>query len=249
MKSLVLCALGAVLGLVVGCSAPPPSAALPVATEASPALYADLLARYATPEGVRYSAWKASPADRRALEEVTAFYANTRPPESSREAALAWHLNAYNAWMLRAMLDRFPVGGPLDGTPEFFKTPLPVISGQTISFDELEQKRIRPVFNEPRVHFALNCASRSCPPLSTLPFAEDGLNEHLDTLTKAFVNSPAVTAEGGSVRLSRIFDWYAVDFGGKDKIVRFVNPFRTEKLAESAPTVFAEYDWALNAVP
>lgn len=231
-----------------GCSSSTTAQATP-APGAYPPAYAELLQKYVTPTGVRYAAWHANPADLKKLKEVADFYATTTPPDDSKAAALAWYLNAYNAWILQNILAKYPTKGPLDGETLFFHGNRIVISGRKTSFNDLEQKVIRPTFKEPRIHFALNCASASCPPLKTTPFDAATLEQDLDRLTRAFVNAEAVEiADGGKlVRLSKIFDWYGEDFGGKDKLIAFLNKYRTSTLPPTSKIQFMDYDWSLNA--
>ncbi len=117
-----------------------------------------------------------------------------------------------------------------------------------MSFNDLEQKVIRPTFKEPRVHFALNCASASCPPLASRPFDAATLNDQLDQLTRAFmnVNPRAIIGSGGSIALSKIFDWYKDDFAAAGGSVAFINRYRKEPLPAGAKVKFMDYDWSLN---
>lgn len=241
--------LRALLGLFVlalgACSSSPK---ISPATGSHPPVYAELLEKYATPAGVRYSAWHQNPGDLQKLGEVTDFYATTTPPGSSQEDSLAWHLNAYNAWILRNVLAKYPTQGPLEGTPQFFDADTIVISGRKMSFNHLEQKIIRPTFQDPRVHFALNCASTSCPPLHLRPFTGATLEADLDHLTAAFINSDAVQPADGNrtVRVSKIFDWYAEDFGGRGNVLAYVGRYRKSALPATPGLEFLDYDWALN---
>lgn len=218
------------------------------ATVASPPMFAELLQKYVTPAGVRYAAWHGNADDLKKLAEVTNFYATTTPPTGSKAEALAWYLNAYNAWILHNILAKYPTKGPLDGEALFFHANRIVISGQKTSFNDLEQKVIRPTFKEPRVHFSLNCASASCPPLNARPFEAGALDADLDRLARAFIKGKAIQiAEGGkTVRLSKIFDWYAEDFGGKDKVIEYVNGYRGSILPDAPKIQFMDYDWSLN---
>jgi hypothetical protein len=237
--------------LVVCCSpscsqASPP----PAATSAYPAEYAELLKIYVMPEGVRYAAWHASQADVERLKKVTEFFASTAPP-TDRNASFAWHLNAYNAWILDAILAKYPTKGPMEGGNSFFQADRIVVSGKKTSFNDLEQKVIRPTFHDPRVHFALNCASRSCPPLQGKPFDPGTLDEDLNRLARAFINNNpqgVVSETDQVVRLSKLFDWYADDFGGKGNQAAFINRYREEALPSGAKVEFVDYNWSLNEV-
>jgi len=222
------------------------------ATSAFPPEFPELLSAYVTPQGVRYAAWHASRADVARLKNVTEFFASTAPP-ADRAAALAWHLNAYNAWILNNILARYPTKGPMDGGEGFFDRPDIVISGKKTSFNELEKNGIRTVFQDPRIHFALNCASRSCPPLQGKPFAPATLDDDLNLLARTFIRSNphgVVPAAGGqSARFSKIFDWYAGDFGGKEGLIAFVNRYREQALPGNVDVEFLDYNWGLNEVP
>lgn len=222
---------------------------LTIASGAYPAAYAELLQKYVTPTGVRYADWHSNPDDMKKIEEVANFYATTTPP-ADRNANLAWHLNAYNAWILRNILAKYPTKGPLDGETLFFHGNRIVISGKKTSFNDLEQKMIRPVFKEPRIHFALNCASESCPPLNAQPFDATSLDGDLNRLTRAFINNnpQGVVPAGNEVKLSKIFQWYADDFGGKNALVTFINRYRQNPLPEKIKTEFLDYSWKLNSV-
>lgn len=220
-----------------------------VTSDSAPAVYEQILEKYAIPGGVRYAAWHANPEDLQSLASVTDFYATTQPPKD-RDAALAWHINAYNAAILEEILKKFPSKGPLDGESDFFDKQRIVISGKKISFNDLEQKLIRPAFNEPRIHFALNCASESCPPLATKPFVAQTLNEDLERLTRAFINDnpQGVALDGKRLRISKLFDWYAGDFGGKANLIDFINRYRNSQIPDGMKVEFLDYSWKLNSI-
>ncbi len=221
----------------------------PAATAAPPA-YAELLATYVNDQGVRYQAWHDHATDRQQLATVVDFYRRTLPPEDT-DTSLAWHLNAYNAWTLHNLLEKYPTRGPLHRDPLFFHGNRIVIAGQRTSLDKFEQQVIRPVFEEPRIHFAINCASESCPPLFDRPFTADRLDRDLDRLTVAFVNDDrhGVDVREDRVRLSKIFDWYAGDFGGRDQLINYVNRYRDEPVPAGLPVEMMDYSWALNEAP
>jgi hypothetical protein len=227
------------------------AAELPVASSSYPESLPGLFEKYVQPHGVRYAAWHKDKDAMATLKEVTNFYATTRPPEE-KKAALAWHLNAYNAWVLHNVLERYPIKGPLEGGDGFFKDPKIIISGRRMSLNDLEQKQIRDAFQEPRIHFALNCASKSCPPLLVRPMNPATLEEDLEMLTRTFLNENPEgirISDKGKVRISRVFDWYSKDFGGKDKLLTYINTYRTSPLPKATVLEFLDYDWNLNAVP
>lgn len=221
---------------------------LQATSDSAPAIYEELLNKYVTLAGVRYAAWHANPEDLQTLAKVTDFYATTLPPKD-RDAALAWFANAYNAGILEQILKKYPTQGPLDGESDFFEKERIVISGKKVSFNHLEQKMIRPSFAEPRVHFALNCASESCPPLATKPFTAKTLDADLTHLTRTFINSnpQGVVIENKRPRISKLFDWYADDFGGKADLIAYINRYRDTPIPTTKNVDFFDYSWKLNA--
>jgi hypothetical protein len=223
-----------------------------VDSKAFPPSYAELLHKYVTPDGVRYAAWHENPEDLKKLDEVVNFYATMEAPPisdaASQAEALAWNLNAYNAWILHNILQKYPTKGPLAGDLLFFRKNQIYISGRLTTFNDLEQNVIRPTFKDARVHFAINCASMSCPPLHVAPFDSLTLNQTLESLATAFINGKAVQMgnDGKTVSLSRIFEWYAEDFGGKENVIDYLNHYRVAKLSPALPIKFMNYDWSLN---
>jgi hypothetical protein len=208
--------------------------------------YARLLKKYVAPGGVKYAEWKASAADVKALQGVVDGIAAAPASTAKSKEQLAFHINAYNAWILRNILAKYPTKGPLAGEPLFFHGNRIVISGRKTSFDHFEQKVIRPTFKEPRIHFALNCASRSCPPLRSEPYDAAKLDTQLDEQTRLYVNSPlGVKPEGDGAALSKIFDWYKEDFGGDGAVLAFLKKYRGGKL-DFKKISYQEYDWGLN---
>jgi hypothetical protein len=238
------------------------------ATAAEPSLDA-LLARYVSlpPDGVSrvaYAAWKASGADMAALAAWIAAAAARRPSTMPRAEAYAFWANLYNALTLKVVLDRYPVrsirdirstGVPLD--PRQFNGPwrtrLVTVEGRRMSLDDIEHETMRPTFRDPRVHYAVNCASIGCPNLRPRAFSAATLEAELDEAAGAFVNHPrgvSVLADG-RLRVSSIYHWFKEDFGGNDAGViahlrRHAAPPLAARLATASAIADHAYDWALN---
>lgn len=212
-----------------------------------PEEYAQLLSKYVNSSGVDYAKLHQSSDDLRKLEVTAQYYEEGKIPKD-REEALSWYLNAYNALMIKAIMDKYPTEGPLSGDLLFFRKKSFIIAGKKMSFDKLEQKIIRPVFQESRIHFALNCASRSCPPLRNEPYSADKLDQQLNEQAYLFINKNplGLTRSGDTVQISKIYDWYAEDFGGKENLVTWLNYYRTPKLSSNSNVEFLKYDWSLN---
>ena len=209
--------------------------------------YARLLKKYVTPGGVRYAEWKANADDVKAIQSVVDAIAAAPASTAKSKEALAFHLNAYNAWILHEAVAKYPVKSVKDALFTFFTGKRIKVAGEEMSFNHLEKEIIRPRFAEPRVHFALNCASRSCPPLLSEPFDAAQLDKQLDERARSFINSPkGVRVTGETWQVSKVFDWYADDFGGKQKTIEFINRHRAKPGALPKSVSYDDYDWGLN---
>jgi len=167
----------------------------------------------------------------------------------SREQQLAFYLNAYNANVIKAVVDRYPVASVMK-VKGFFDRMKIRVAGRALTLNELENKVIRKRFAEPRIHFALVCAARSCPPLPSRAFSGKRLDRDLERLTRAFINSPAgARIERGRATVSKLFEWYAEDFKkAAGSVGAFVARYR-ERGAErfrKGPVGFHPYSWVLN---
>ena len=209
--------------------------------------YDALLKKYVSGGGVRYSAWKASAADAAALGRVVAAIGAENPAGYSRSDKLAFYINAYNAWILSEALQKYPTKSVKDPLFTFFLAKRITVAGEKMSFNHLEKDIIRQL-SEPRIHFALNCASRSCPPLRSEPYSGAKLDAQLDEQARGYVNSEhGVKATGVSAQLSKIFDWYKEDFGGEAGVSAVLKKYRQEK-SDFKTVTYQDYDWGLNEV-
>ena len=171
--------------------------------------------------------------------------------EASGELDFASLLNGYNAAVVASVLDTGQPARVLD-VKGFFKERKHVIAGRELTLDELET-RIRSRFKDPRIHFALNCAAVSCPPLYERAFTPGNVDAVLSERTRRFLNGAGVVvdAQRGLV-VSSLFDWYKDDFIAKEGSVaaylkRWVSePGRRAALDAGRPILFQVYDWQLN---
>lgn len=215
-------------------------------------LYEAILGLYATEDGgFRYEAMRAD-ADRMAsLRELVERIGAIDLSTWSRDGRLAFHLNAYNLLVIHAVLERWPLESVMR-SEGFFDGARYRVAGVERTLNELENDVIRAEFREPRIHFALNCASAGCPPLAREPYTAANLEAMLARRSEAFVRATTrIERDRGAVRASQLFEWFAADFGGRDG----VRSFLAERL-EGADAAFVrdpstriehfEYDWALN---
>jgi len=177
-------------------------------------------------------------------EYLASVRATPASKEWSKNKQLAYWINAYNGHTLKLVVDNFPISSikDLEGGEPWDKKWIE-IGDQTLSLNNIENDIIRPQFNDPRIHFAVNCAAKSCPRLANFAFSEKNLDSELDEMTRSFINSSANKISAGSVSLSQVFEWYASDFGD---MVTFLNKYSKTKIDPGAEIKHLEYDWSLN---
>lgn len=169
---------------------------------------------------------------------------------------LADYINLYNAVMLKAVVEKRmanPEWKPSDNDFGVFKEPRVPLTGGPVSLDKLENEIIRKNYKEPRIHAALNCAAASCPPLIPQAYTTANLNELLEANMKAFVNDESrnkFLGRAKTAKISNIFNWFAADFGGKDKIPAYLAKYRPLPKGNYTDwkIEFLDYDWSLNEV-
>jgi hypothetical protein len=213
--------------------------------------YNRLLGKYVISGGVNYAEWKNNAADMQALQAVVDGIAKESVSGLDKRQQLAFYINAYNAWILHEALGKYPTASVKDAFLTFFIAKKITVAGQKTSFNALEKETIRAQFSEPRVHFALNCASRSCPPLNREAFSSLKLEEQFEKVAKGYVNSEKgvkYSAESKTAQLSKIFDWYKDDFRVGGGVLAFINKRRDPPIANDAKISYQEYDWGLNEV-
>jgi hypothetical protein len=178
--------------------------------------------------------------------------ANTRDADAlPRDDRLAFYINLYNATMIKAVIERDRENwSPAADDFAVFKAPLVNLPDRrTVSLNELEHEIIRPNFKDPRVHVALVCAARSCPPLLGRAYRGEDLDAVLDQNMRRFVNDPSrnvIDRTNRKLILSKVFEWYADDFGGKDAIAGYVSKYVEGGSVEGFAVSFMGYDWSLN---
>ncbi|RAK65106.1 DUF547 domain-containing protein [Hymenobacter edaphi] len=260
--SLLLAALTtgtlAALGLSHGRLNPVPAPAYAVPAGSAPvdhAAYDRLLKKHVNAKGlVDYRGFK---ADEKALNQYLAQLSNNPPAASwSKPEQMAYWINAYNAYTIRLILDHYPVESikdigskikiPFVTTPwaaKFFS-----IGGEKMSLDDIEHGTLRKQFDDPRIHFALVCASLSCPRLRPEAYTAPRLDRQLDEQGRDFLRDPAKNKVGKTqAQLSRYFDWYRADWEKNGQsVARWVNRYAATPMDADAKVTYLDYNWSLN---
>ena len=170
----------------------------------------------------------------------------------------AYWINLYNALTVQVILDHPGVSSIREIRSGWFSPgpwdlKLVEVNGVALTLNDIEHRILRPIFGDPRVHFAVNCASLGCPNLGAEPYLADKLDVQLDTAARAFINHPrGASISDSTLTLSSIFKWYGDDFGETvaeqlDWIAAYAKPGLAEQLTGWDGRVRYEYDWRLNA--
>ena len=204
----------------------------------------DLLQKHVSENGnVDYKGFKKEEA---ALQSYLDLLSKNLPQKSwTKNATLAYWINAYNAFTVKLILDNYPIksikkiDSPWDAA--FIN-----LGNKKYSLGQIEHKILRKM-NEPRIHFAINCASFSCPNLLNEAYTEKNLNNQLDAAAKSFINDKTKnTITANSIEISSIFDWFTADFKKKGTLIDFLNKYSSLKINSKAKISYKEYNWNLN---
>lgn len=187
--------------------------------------------------------------DRSQLDEYLKMLSQNVPTETwSAQELLAYYINTYNAYTVDLILDHYPLKSVKDINGAWTKAIVP-IGDKTLSLGGIENSILRKM-NEPRIHFAINCASISCPDLYNEAFTADKIDAQLNKVTRSFINGSKNEIGVNNLKLSKIFDWYKKDYviNGENDIISYVNAYLNKKIkiSPNATIEYFEYDWALN---
>ena len=218
-------------------------------------LYAELLKKYVKAGKVNYAGFKKEEAK---LDRYLKILENVDPARLPRDEQFAFYTNAYNAWTIKLILSGYPDVTSIKDLGSLLKSPwkkkIVRIAGEVISLDHVEHEILRPRYKDSRVHFAINCAAKSCPPLRPEPFSGDILDQQLDDSTRSFINNPKnYRLEDNELYISRIFKWFSEDFN--DDAYGFFLKYATGDLAKELEAKsgqivvkYLHYDWSLNGM-
>ncbi len=220
-----------------------------------------LLQKYVDARGwVDYRGWKRNSGDLRRLDAYLATLSTADPSRSTREATLAFWINAYNAVTIRGILREYPTTSIRNHTARLWgyniwKDLLLPVAGRDYSLNDIEHKVLRPM-GEKRVHFAIVCASVGCPRLRNEAYTAERLESQLADNTRDFFSRRQnfyVEPARRTVHVSSILKWFAEDFGptpqaGLQGLLDYITDPAAHRLVESGNfrVVYLDYDWSLN---
>ena len=232
-------------------------------------LFDQVLHKYVNDDGlVNYAALS---TDRDGLDAYVDSLALYSPPSTpgrfpTPAHGLAYWINAYNAFVIRGIVDKYPLASVKDAFlfSGFFNRQKFVAGMRELTLDDIENGIIRPEYRDPRIHFAVNCGALSCPQLYNRAFTGQTLDSMLERGIERFaVNPKHIRLEGGQLTLSKILDWYGKDFSAwfpanrenpdnRPTIVNYLLPYLSPEIASQLlhssdiDIAYFDYDWALN---
>ena len=214
-----------------------------------------LLKKHVSAKGlVDYKGFK---TDEKAFNQYLEMLSKNAPAgDWSKNEQMAYWINAYNAYTIRLILDNYPVKSIKDIGPKtqipFVNTPWAkkffTIGGSKMSLDNIEHGTLRKKFNDPRIHFALVCASISCPRLRNEAYTATKLDAQLDDQGRDFLNDPSKNKVGkDKAELSNYFKWYKGDWKNNGQsVAKWVNKYSSTKMTDDTDVSFRDYNWNLN---
>ena len=213
-------------------------------TLANHQLWTNLLQKHVSNAGnVNYQSFK---TDRSLLKDYITSLSGNMPDDTwSKNDILAYWINAYNALTVDLILRHYPTKSIKDikkpWDQRYWK-----LGDKWYNLNEIEHEILRKM-DEPRIHFAIVCASFSCPKLQNTAFEAADLDAQLTLATKTFINDPKRnTLTPNKIEISKIFSWFAKDFGGSGNIINYINKYADIKIPNNTSKRFKDYDWALN---
>jgi len=204
-----------------------------------------LLKKYVDNDGlVNYKGFK---QDKATLDKYLIMLSTQHPTKQwSVQELLAYYINLYNAYTVDLIVDNYPVKSIKDINGPWIRGIVP-IGKNKLSLGGIENGILRKM-GEPRIHFAINCASISCPNLLNEAFTASKINEQLDKATQNFINGDKNELNANNPKFSSIFDWYAKDYAvnGKTNVIAYINQYSDVKISPSTALEYLEYNWNLN---
>lgn len=206
----------------------------------------------------RFAYGAVTPGEKQALDAYLAVLSATSVSRFDRPEQQAYWINLYNALTVQVVLARYPVKSIKDIaiSPGLFSSgpwgkKLVTVEGEALSLDDIEHRILRPIWRDPRIHYAVNCASLGCPNLMPEAYTAANMESLLEAGARAYVNHPrGVRVANGKLRVSSIYVWFQDDFGGERGVIEHVRRHAAAPLARVLAGIAAidghDYDWTLN---
>ena len=199
-------------------------------------------------------------ADKAILKQYLTQIQQVNPLQHTKSQQQAYWINLYNALTIQLILDNYPVKSITKLGKRFFSfgpwdDDAVTVNDKTLSLNDIEHEILRPIWLDPRIHYAVNCASYGCPNLAATAFTANNMEQLLTAGAYAYINNPrGVTVKGDDLEISSIYKWYSEDFGDNDQALiehlkRYAKPNLKQALQSfqnNPGDIDYEYDWRLN---
>ncbi len=210
----------------------------------------------------RFAYARITDANRRVLNDYIGGLTRRSISRYNRSEQLVYWINLYNGLTVKVVLDHYPVKSirDIDISPGWFSDgpwdkKLITIENESLSLNDIEHRILRPIWRDPRIHYAVNCAAVGCPNLQPMAFTATNAEAMLSKAARDYINNPrGVRLEDGSLIVSSIYVWFQEDFGDSDAGViahlkRYASPELQAELARTERIDSHGYDWTLNGAP
>ncbi|MEM7422999.1 MAG: DUF547 domain-containing protein [Pseudomonadota bacterium] len=198
-------------------------------------------------------------SERAGLDAYLALMSKVRIAGHTRDEQLAFWINLYNAMTVKVVLDHYPVESirDIDISPGLFSSgpwdaDLISVDGVALTLNDIEHRILRPIWNDPRIHYGVNCASMGCPDLAAMAYTGASVDQMLDAAARAFVNDKrGVRIGADGLVVSKIYDWFIDDFGGSEAgvlahLTRYAVGDLVDRIKAAGAIDDTAYDWRLN---
>ena len=195
---------------------------------------------------VDYDAILDNPDD---MDDLVKIIANADIESMKDQERKAFLINAYNISVIKGLVDSWPIDNPLN-IEGFFEKEKHNIGGEKITLNEIENEKLRPIYNDARLHFVLVCGAISCPKIASFAYTPENLEAMLEERTKlALNNDEFIQVNDGKkiVKISEIFFWYSEDFKSEGQdYISFINQYRAKPIGADYVVDKYTYDWSVN---
>lgn len=202
--------------------------------------------KYAQNGSVDYAVVKSNTAEINALASLVG---DMDLSSANAKEKQSFYINAYNLTVIKSVVDNYPIDSPMDVTG-FFDVNKHNIAGESLTLNNIENKKLREVYNDPRFHFVLVCAAQGCPKIFSKAYIPAKLETHLGTRTTEALNDARfirVDKVKRRVLISEIFKWYKEDFDKTGmSLIAYINQYRSNNIPASYSVDYYSYDWTLN---
>ena len=206
--------------------------------------WTEILQAYVVENG--YVNYKGLQKNQKSLQNYLNYLAENTPQENwSKTEKMTYWINAYNAYTIQLILDNYPTESIKDINDPWGQTFFE-IGGKKMSLNTIEHEILRPM-GDPRIHFAIVCASKSCPKLLNCAYESNTLTDQLDQAAREFINDPSKNSITESkITISKIFKWFKSDFPKGDAFISYLNKYSTISISSDTKINYKTYNWSLN---